>query len=108
MIARSVASKTEDNMADRWKWTALIVALIAGRGWSATTPEPADRDQAEAREFERRGQWERASELYLRLLADDRRQPESRDRITACLRHLQQARRHADPAYRSYAAALPL
>lgn len=72
----------------------------------ATTPEPADR--SDAREFERLGQWERASEAYLRLLAENRNQPEVRERLADCLRHVQQVRRHSDPSYRSYATALPL
>jgi carboxyl-terminal processing protease len=83
--------------------TALGFALAAN---GATTPEPADR--GEAREFERLGQWERASEAYLRLLAEDRNQPETRQRLAHCLRHVQQIRRHNDPSYRNYVAALPL
>jgi carboxyl-terminal processing protease len=95
-------------MTARWKLGAFIFAALAGPALGAATVEPGDRDRAEARDLEQQNQWDRASEIYLRLLADDRQQPDLRERLTHCLRRLQQTRRHADPAYRAYAASLPL
>lgn len=84
-----------------------IVLLLAG-GLATAMPVNADRDRNDAREFERAGQWDRACEAYLRLLSDDRNQPEVRDRLVYCLRRWQQARRHADPDFRKHVAAMPL
>jgi C-terminal peptidase prc len=87
--------------------TALLITF-GGTALGATAPEPAERDRVEARDCEQNGDWERASECYLRLLADDRNQPELRERLALCLRHLHLSHRHNDPSYRSHVAALPL
>src|SRR5262245_16014624 len=92
----------------RIPFAAPLVLIIGGVALGATAPEPADRDRTDARELEQMGDWGRASEAYLRLLGEDRNQPEIRERLTLCLRHLRQTRRHADPVYRNYVAALPL
>src|SRR5437870_3558128 len=87
---------------------SLIALAASVPTFAATALEPGERERIEAREFERLRQWDRACESYLRLLADDRQQPEVRERLALCLRHLHQARRHGDPLYRAYVAALPL
>lgn len=90
---------------------ALMLSMIAwllAPGSAAAEPVNADRDRTEAREFERAGQWDRACEAYLRLLSEDRHQPEVRERLGYCLRRWQQARRHADPVFRKHLAAMPL
>lgn len=93
-------------MLTRISLTTVSFLALAFLATAATTPEPADR--SDARELERLGEWEKASEVYLRLLAENRNQPELRERLARCLRHVHQTRRHHDPHYRSYAAALPL
>ena len=70
-------------------------------------PLPADPSRQEAQDFERLGQWEQACEAYARLLAQDRQQPEVRDRLRQCVRRLHQDRRHRDPVYRSTILSLP-
>jgi C-terminal peptidase prc len=92
----------------RFRLAVVIFANMASATSAATSPEPTERDRLEAREYERLGDWGRASEAYLRLLGEDRNQPEVRERLALCLRHIHQARRHSDPVYRSYIAALPV
>src|SRR5206468_3984350 len=71
------------------------------------TPTSADPLRDEAREFERRGQWDRACDVYARLLATDRRQSELRERLQYCVRRLHQVRRHQDPVFRDKVLSLP-
>lgn len=85
-----------------------VVAALSWHGSARSAPATADRDSFEAREFERKGQWERACDVYLRLLADDRQQSDLRERLGHCLRRWQQARRLADEHYRHHVAAMPL
>src|SRR5262245_56778938 len=105
---RGTRGTSEMDFRLRVSTAAGLFLAIAGIALGATAPEPADRERAEARELERLGDWGRASEVYLRLLGEDRNQLETRERLTLCLHHLRQTRRHADPVYRSYVAALPL
>ena len=89
-------------------WTAqlsIVVAIIA------TIPSgiwAADTSRKEAQEFEQAGQWDKACEVYARLLSQDRQQPELRERLQICVRRLHQARRHRDPVYRDNLLSLPV
>jgi C-terminal peptidase prc len=83
-----------------------VLVLVPLGVWAA--PAPADLLRQEAQEFERLGQWERACETYAQLLAENRQQPELRDRLQQCVRHLHQVRRHRDPVYRTKILALPV
>jgi carboxyl-terminal processing protease len=85
--------------------TALPVAAAPA---DPMPPAPPGQWRHEAEAFERQGRWDRAGEAYLKLLGLDRNQPAVRERLVLCLRHVQLARRHADPAYRQQVAQLPL
>jgi carboxyl-terminal processing protease len=85
--------------------TFAALAMQATIGWAA--PVPVDSPRQQAQEFERLGQWEKACEAYAGLLAQDRQQPELRDRLRQCVRRLHQVRRHRDPVYRSTILSLP-
>jgi carboxyl-terminal processing protease len=89
------------------QWIAILALGVSVNGTRAA-PAPADHWRQEAQEFERLGQWEKACESYARLLAQDRQQPEVRDRLRQCIRRLHQARRHRDPIYLSRVLTLPM
>jgi C-terminal peptidase prc len=91
-----------------WFTTAIATFGIASAGHCATAPEPTERVPATARILEQAGQWEQACEAYLKVLADNRDQPEIRERLAQCLRRWRQARRNSDPVYCASAGALPL
>jgi carboxyl-terminal processing protease len=93
---------------------ACLVAVVAAPARAAPTPTPspaapasADPLREEAREYERRGEWDKACDVYARLLAADRRQPEVRDRLQYSVRRLHQVRRHQDPLFRDKVLSLP-
>lgn len=90
---------------------ACVVAVggIAAQVWAApapVAPPSAHPLRDEAREYERRGEWDKACELYTRQLAADRRQSEIRDRLQYCVRRLHQVRRHQDPVFRDKVLSL--
>jgi carboxyl-terminal processing protease len=87
---------------------AAFGVLVVAPPHGPAAPAPDDQVRLEAKEFERLGQWERACEAYAKLLAENRQQPELRDRLQQCVRHLHQARRHRDPVYRTKVLALPV
>jgi C-terminal peptidase prc len=70
-------------------------------------PVAADPQRDEAIQFERRGEWDKACDVYARLLAVDRRQPGVRERLQYCVRRLHQVRRHQDPVFREKMLSLP-
>ncbi len=78
----------------------LLGVLTFAPQLGRAAPLPPDPTREDALELERSGQWERACEVYVRLLAEDRQQPELRERLRLCVRHLHQVRRHRDPVYR--------
>jgi len=89
--------------------TALFVmgmVLFVPQLWAAADASPTLRRQAE--QFERRGEWARACELYEQLLSKERNLPEVRERYLHCLRRAHQARRHRDPTFLQQARDLPL
>src|SRR4051794_35612498 len=89
------------------QWVAVVV-LAASVTPGRAAPVPAEQWRQEAQTFERQGQWEKACESYVRLLAEDRQHPELRARLRHCVRRLQQVRRHRDPVYRARVLALPM
>jgi len=97
-----------------WLWIGLALSgsLFAPSFSTAqSTPVNAsvsfDQLQTQAQELELQGQWERAFQLYCRLLSMDRQQPGLRDRMFVCLRHVLQVRRHRDPSFQEKVLALP-
>lgn len=56
---------------------------------------------------ERKGQWEKALEFYLRAFLAGRQTPEVREKVRLCLRHASQARRHRDAGFQQFVLALP-
>jgi carboxyl-terminal processing protease len=84
----------------------IALAALAVEGRAATPPPESSRDEAQG--FEQLGQWDNAVEAYARLLAQDRNQPEVRERLQVCVRRAHQVRRHRDPVYRSKVLTLPL
>jgi C-terminal peptidase prc len=85
----------------------VLGVLVAGPSIGAA-PVPVDELRPDTREFERLGQWEQACAAYAQLLAENRQQPELRDRLRQCVRHLHQTRRLRDPVYRTQVLTLPL
>jgi carboxyl-terminal processing protease len=83
-----------------------VFVVAPAAGWAV--PAPGDGLRQEALEYERLGQWDKACEAYVKLLADNRQQPELRERLQQCVRRLHQARRHRDPVYRNKLVALPV
>ncbi len=98
------------NWLPRIRLAVLIGFAVAGRVTAADAPSPVAADPArqEAREYEQLGQWDKACEVYVRLLAQDRQQPDLRDRLQQCIRRAHQVRRHGDPVYRDKVLTLPV
>ncbi|HEX4592249.1 MAG TPA: S41 family peptidase [Gemmataceae bacterium] len=82
-------------------WGLLPTLAIA-----ASPPHDALRQEAQA--YEQAGQWDKATEAYARLLAQDRQQPELHARLQNSVRRSHQARRHRDPVYRTNVLGLPV
>src|SRR5262249_20898724 len=59
-----------------------------------------DQLRQEAEEYEKKGEWERAGEIYWKIFSQDRQSPGVRQKLLLCMRHVQQARRHQDRLYR--------
>ncbi|MFL5342005.1 MAG: S41 family peptidase [Gemmataceae bacterium] len=68
---------------------------------AARAANAGDRDQLrrDAEAFERQGEWDRAGEIYLRMLADDRSSALLRKKVLLCARHVQLINRHRDHLY---------
>lgn len=92
----------------RFGFVAIVGGVLALGAPLEAAPAAGDESSKEALEFERLGQWDKACETYARLLAQDRHQPEIRDRLQQCVRRLHQSRRHRDPVYRSKILSLPV
>lgn len=88
-------------------WVAVTILAVSAPAGPAA-PVPVEEGRQEAQAFELLGQWEKACESYVRLLSQDRQQPDVRDRLRYCVRRLQQVRRHRDPVYRARVLALPM
>src|SRR4051812_47701941 len=95
---------------------AAAAVLIAALGPAAVaTPAPWDdarqspvQLRARAAAAERAGDWDAALAAYLDPPAAERTEPAPRDRLVNAARRAAQARRHRDPAYQQFAAALPV
>jgi carboxyl-terminal processing protease len=80
-----------------------MVALLLGAAgfgsplWAAPLlPLPPDSQRQQAREFESKGQWAQAAEIWALLANRDRETVEYREGYQRCLRHVHQARRLRD------------
>ena len=82
--------------------TAFLVGVACLLPAASAAPLPADASPLlqQAKEFQERGQWIDACRAYDELLRKDRNQPEIREAYQKCLRHVLQARRHRDQAFR--------
>ncbi len=83
------------------------VAVATPVAWDDAPPTPAQL-RARAAAAERAGDWDAALAAYLDLPAAARTEPATRDRLLNAARRAAQARRHRDPAYQQFAAALPV
>jgi carboxyl-terminal processing protease len=84
-----------------------VLALLAGVPVSLFAANVArDQLRQEAEEFEKKGEWERAGEIYWKIFSQDQQSPVVRQKLLLCMRHVQQARRHQDPVYREQVRAL--
>ena len=87
-----------------WLWLGFSTSAVWLTG--LLTPLQAsgvhlhDQLNLEALELERTGQWAEACDLYWQILKSDHGQPALRERYLVCLRHIDQERRHRDPAFR--------
>lgn len=92
---------------------AILVGLLAtgGRGADdASRPKkpPVDVEKVlgEAEKAEKDGKFDEALTHYLKAFTAGRTDPETRDRIRHCVRHVSQAERHRDPAFQKFVASL--
>lgn len=74
---------------------------------SSTVPTDPDELKALGEAAERKGQWEKALEFYLKAFIAGGQTPDVRDRIKDCLRHAAQTRRHRDPGFQQVVLNLP-
>jgi C-terminal peptidase prc len=82
----------------------LLVGTVYG---SATTPPPASL-RTQAARYEADGQWDHAASAYVKWLLTARHDADARARLLICLRHVQQIRRHRDPAFAAQLKELSL
>jgi carboxyl-terminal processing protease len=79
---------------------------------AAPAPRPSATDparlRAEGEKAERRGEWDRALDFYLRAVVAGLPTSELRDRIRTCLRNANQHRRHRDAAFQQFVLSLPV
>ena len=74
---------------------AVLLFPLTGR---AANVAGTDKQIQEAAALERKGEWEKAGELYLQILARDKNAP-VRQKLQVCARHVQLAARHHDSLY---------
>src|SRR5262245_42029284 len=74
---------------------AVLLFPLTGR---AANVEGTDKQIQEAAALERKGEWEKAGEIYLQVLARDKNAP-VRQKLQVCARHVQLAARHRDLIY---------
>jgi C-terminal processing protease CtpA/Prc len=85
---------------------AVLALLAAEPVFLFAANVARDQLRQEAEELEKKGEWERAGEIYWRIFSQDQQSPVVRQKLLLCMRHVQQARRHQDPAYREQVRAL--
>jgi carboxyl-terminal processing protease len=84
-------------------WTILAVAFLGAGVWCPSLQAAEDAKQPwlrQAEQLEKEGRWEKACDLYDQVLARERNLPGVRERYHACLRHVNQIRRHRDATFR--------
>lgn len=87
---------------------ALIADVRAGDPVAAAAPQNATEIRQRAEAAERAGDWDSAFALYCHLaIADRTTTPGLREKLANAYRRVQQLRRHRDPAFQSFSAALP-
>src|SRR5438132_6761057 len=74
---------------------AMLLFPLTGR---AANVAGTDKQMQEAAALERKGEWEKAGEIYLQILARDKNAP-VRQKLQVCVRHIQLAARHRDVLY---------
>lgn len=92
---------------------ALIAATISPGGLRADDaprakkpPVDAEKLLADAAKAEADGKYEEALKQYLKAFTAGRTNPETRNRIHNCFRHISQAERHRDPAFQKFLAGM--
>ena len=78
---------------------ACLLLILLARGAAASDGDIAEL-RKQAADFERQAAWDKAAEVYERILDRDRQLPEIRDRYRICLRHAACVHRLADPSFR--------
>lgn len=91
---------------------ALTVALApagAAEDSPRTKKPPVDVEKvlADAAKAEADGKFEDALKWYLKAFTAGRTDPDTREHIRHCFRHVAQAERHRDPAFQKFVAAMP-
>ncbi|QDU22387.1 S41 family peptidase [Urbifossiella limnaea] len=91
---------------------AAAAVLLAALGSAAPAAPLSGSSPAQLRAraaaAERAGDWDAALAALLDLPAADRAEPATRDRLVNAARRATQARRHRDPAFQQFVAALPV
>lgn len=93
---------------------AVLVPFASPGVARAEAPPKAKRPQqvdvekllTEADQAEKEGKFDRALQLYLRAFTAGRTEADIRDHIRHCFRHVSQAERHRDPAFRQFVLTL--
>jgi carboxyl-terminal processing protease len=78
----------------------LIVALLAAGGLVRAAEPDLAVLRRQAADFEHQAAWDKACEVYERILGRDRNLPQIRERYRVCLRHAACVRRLEDPTFR--------
>lgn len=69
-------------------------------------PADAEKLLADAAKAEADGKYEEALKQYLKAFTAGRTDPDTRDRIRHCFRHVSQSERHRDPAFQKFLAGM--
>jgi hypothetical protein len=76
-----------------------LLLFVLARGAAASDSDIAEL-RRQAADFEGQAAWDKAAEVYERILDRDRQLPEIRERYRICLRHAACVHRLADPSFR--------
>lgn len=92
---------------------AVLVTCVAPRVARADDPPKAKRPPvdvekvlADADQAEKDGKFDKALQLYLKAFTAGRSDPDTRDHIRLCFRHVYQTERHRDPAFQQFVQSL--
>lgn len=106
VVLAAAVAPAGDAVAPPARWEARAAGPLPVRPAVAKLTPVQLRGRADAAEAV--GDWEGAFAALCELHHADRAAADVRDRLNAALRRVQQLRRHRDPRYREYVAALPL